>query len=50
MENDKSWMLITYYCPTHGNGARIEPFEVTRDQISKFSLKKEKQKKFNKSE
>ena len=27
-------MLMTYYCPTHGNAGRVEPVQVTRQEIS----------------
>ena len=45
MKEDKNWMLITYYCPTHGNAGRIEPIEVTRTEISTTILKKNKKQK-----
>jgi len=35
MNKDKKWMLMTYYCPTHGDLGRIEPVELARDEISK---------------
>ena len=35
MNKDKTWMLMTYYCPTHGNLGRIEPVELDREEISK---------------
>ena len=34
MNEDKNWMLITYYCPTHGNAGKVEPIQVTRQEIS----------------
>ena len=34
MNKDKKWMLMTYYCPTHGDLGRIEPVEIARDDIS----------------
>ena len=34
MNEDKKWMLMTYYCPTHGDAGRVEPIQVTRDEIS----------------
>ena len=42
MDKDKRWMLMTYYCPTHGNAGRVEPVEVTRQEISYKFLKKTK--------
>ena len=35
MNKDKKWMLMTYYCPTHGDVGRIEPVEIVRDEISR---------------
>ena len=34
MNEDKKWMLITYYCPTHGEAGRVEPIQLTRQEIS----------------
>ena len=42
MNKDKTWMLMTYYCPTHGNLGRIEPVELARDEISKNLARKSK--------
>ena len=36
---DKKWMLMTYYCPIHGDVGRIEPIEISRKEISKTFLK-----------
>ena len=45
--NDKKWLLMTYYCPTHGDLGRIEPFEIERQQISRKFLLNNKSKKKN---
>ncbi len=45
MNYDKKWMLMTYYCPTHGNAGRVEPLQVTRQEISKNLNNKTKYKK-----
>ena len=46
MNDDKKWLLMTYYCPTHGDLGRIEPIEITRKEISKnFLTKADPQKK-----
>tara|TARA_B100000287_G_scaffold307060_1_gene290191 strand:- start:156 stop:302 length:147 start_codon:yes stop_codon:yes gene_type:complete len=42
MKKDKTWMLITYYCPTHGDLGIIEPVELARDEISKTLSRKSK--------
>ena len=45
MLEDKKWMLITYYCPTHGDSGRVEPIQVTRGEIAKNLFEKNKSKK-----
>ena len=35
MIQDKKWMLMTYYCPTHGDLGRTEPFETKTDKVRK---------------
>ena len=45
MKEDKKWMLMTYYCPTHGDSGRVEPIQVTRGEISNKLYKKSKSKK-----
>ena len=35
MDKNQRWMLITYYCPTHGNLGRIETVELTREEIKR---------------
>ena len=42
MNNDKKWMLMTYYCPTHGDLGRIEHIETTTKKIRRVFLKKTK--------
>ena len=50
MNEDKKWMLMTYYCPTHGESGRLEPVEIKREDISKTFMANEKtQHKINKS-
>jgi len=39
MNKDNKWMLMTYYCPTHGDLGRMETFEIQREDISKVFLK-----------
>ena len=45
MSDDKKWMLMTYYCPTHGNAGKVEPIQLTRQEISNKLLDKTKSKK-----
>ena len=40
MEEDKKWMLMTYYCPTHGDLGIVKPIEITKKEISKKFLKR----------
>tara|TARA_B100000282_G_C31470489_1_gene371041 strand:- start:349 stop:489 length:141 start_codon:yes stop_codon:yes gene_type:complete len=40
MDEDNKWMLITYYCPTHGDLGRVDPIEITRKEINETYLKK----------
>ena len=42
MNEEKNWMLMTYYCPTHGDLGIVKQIEITRKEISKTFLKKEK--------
>ncbi len=39
MDEDK-WILMTYYCPTHGDSGIVQPIETTNKEISKKFLKK----------
>ena len=45
MKEDKKWMLMTYYCPTHGDPGRLEPIKVTRQEIFNNLFEKNKSKK-----
>ena len=40
MDNEKNWMLMTYYCPTHGNSGILKPVERSRKEISETFLKR----------
>ena len=39
MDEDKRWMLMTYYCPTHGDLGIVKPIEIRKKEISKKLLK-----------
>ena len=41
MDEEKKWMLMTYYCPTHGDSGLVKPIQLTNKEISKTILKKE---------
>ena len=40
MDQEKNWMLVTYYCPTHGDSGLLKPIQLTKKEISKTFLKK----------
>ena len=42
MDEEKKWMLITYYCPTHGDSGMVKPIELSKEEISRIPLKQEK--------
>ena len=42
MDEEKKWMLMTYYCPTPGDLRLVEPIEITKKELSKRFLKKHK--------
>ena len=39
MDKEK-WILMTYYCPTHGDLGIVQPIEITKKEISEKFLKK----------
>ena len=40
MDQEKKWMLMTYYCPTHGDSGLVKPIQLPKKEISKTLLKK----------
>ena len=42
MDKEKNWMLITYYCPTHGDSGLVQPIEMTKKEVDKVYMKKER--------
>ena len=34
-KKDNQWMIMTYYCPTHGSGVRCEPIQLTNEELTK---------------
>ena len=42
MDEDKKWMLMTYYCPTHGDLSIVRPIEITQKEIGQTFLKRGK--------
>ena len=47
MDEEKKWMLMTYYCPTHGDLGIVKPIKLTKKEISKKFLKKESSSQIN---
>ena len=45
MDKEKNWMLITYFCPTHGDSGVAKQIEITKKEINETSLKKGKKSK-----
>tara|TARA_Y100001978_G_scaffold172923_1_gene163513 strand:- start:331 stop:474 length:144 start_codon:yes stop_codon:yes gene_type:complete len=45
MSKKNTWMMMTYYCPTHGSLDRSEPLEITKNDLSNAKLKFNKDKK-----
>ena len=39
MDQEKKWMLMTYYCPTHGDFGLAKPIEISKKQINNTYLK-----------
>ena len=40
MDNEKKWMLMTYYCPTHGDSGLVNPIELTKKEISQTFMQR----------
>ena len=40
MDEAKKWMLITYYCPTHGDPGLDNPIQLPKKEIIKTFFKK----------
>ena len=47
MDEEKKWMLMTYYCPTNGDSGFVKPIQLTKKEISKTFLKKTRSSKIN---
>ena len=42
MDKENKWMLMTYYCPTHGDSSLVKPIELTKQEMSETFFKKDK--------
>jgi len=38
--DDKKWLLMTYYCPTHGDSVIVKTIELKKKEIREKTLKK----------
>ena len=38
MDLEDKWMLMTYYCPVHGDSGLVKPIQITKKEISKTFL------------
>ena len=47
MDEEQKWMLMTYYCPTHGDSGFVKPIQLKKQEISKTFLKKNKNSKIS---
>ena len=41
MNEEKKWMLMTYYCPTHGDAGIAKPIEIKKKEINGTLSKKD---------
>ena len=35
MNNDSQWLLMTYYCPTHGSEDRCKPLQISQNELKR---------------
>ena len=35
MFSDRKWLLMTYYCPTHGSVDRFEPLQIRQNELKR---------------
>ena len=47
MDEEKKWMQMTYYCPTHGDLGVLKPIEIIKKDISKKFSKNQSSSKIN---
>ena len=40
MDEEKKWLLMTYYCPVHGDSGLVKPIQLTQKNLSRKFLKK----------
>ena len=42
MDEEKNWMLMSYFCPTHGDLGIVQPIEMTKKEINETFSRKER--------
>ena len=47
MDKEKKWMLMTYYCPTHGDSGMVELIQMTKKEITETFLENGRTSKIN---
>ncbi len=40
MDEEKKWLLMTYYCPTHGDSGLAKPIQLPKKEVIKTFFKK----------
>ena len=40
MDEQNKWMLMTYYCPTHGDSGLAKQIVITKNEIGQSLVKK----------
>ncbi len=35
MKFENQWLIMTYYCPTHGSENRCEPLQISQNELKK---------------
>ena len=45
MTKNNTWMMLTYYCPTHGSLDRSEPLEISRNDLKEAKIQYNKENK-----
>ncbi len=45
MTKNNTWMMLTYYCPTHGSLDRSEPVEISRNDLKEAKIQYNKENK-----
>ena len=40
MDDQKKWLLMTYYCPTYGDSDILRPIELTKKEIREKFMNK----------